>query len=60
VTPGCDVAVVLPPLIKAKRCRLLRVEPNGDITVIHPRNGGLRTVHPDAVRRVYEPKAGSR
>lgn len=58
LAPGIEAGVVLPPRRKSTRMRLHRVEPDGSLTFIHPRNGGLRTVTPEAVRKVYEPKVG--
>jgi hypothetical protein len=57
VTPGSEAMVVLPPHRKPTRARLYRVEPNGQLTFVHPRNGGLRTVEPERVTREIKPKA---
>lgn len=55
--PDTEASVLLPPRsAKSVRMRLLRVEPSGDLTFIHPKTGGLRTVHPDAVRKIYKQK----
>jgi hypothetical protein len=57
VTPGSEAMVVLPPRTRAARMRLHRIEPNGHLTFIDPRNGGLRTVAPEAVKREIRPKS---
>lgn len=51
--PGREVDVYLPGKTKAKRARVVRIESNGDVTVADPRNGGLRTIHPDRVKSVH-------
>lgn len=49
LNPGDSADVRFPPRSKRLTARFLRAEPNGDLTFVHPRNGGLRTVHPEQV-----------
>jgi hypothetical protein len=49
IQPGDTASVAFPPRRRRTTARLLRIEPNGDLTFVHPRNGALRTVHPDQV-----------
>jgi hypothetical protein len=56
MSPGSEAMVVLPPRTRAARMRLHRIEPNGHLTFIDPRNGGLRTVPPEAVKREIRSK----
>jgi hypothetical protein len=59
MTPGSEAMVVLPPRTRAARMRLHRIELNGNLTFIDPRNGGLRTVPPEAVKREIRAKRES-
>jgi hypothetical protein len=52
LTPGDSADVRFPPRSKRLTARFLRAEPNGDLTFVHPRNGALRTVHPEQVGRI--------
>lgn len=51
--PGREVSALLPGRTTYKRVRVLRVEPNGDVTVVDWRNGGARTIHPDRIKTVH-------
>lgn len=51
MTPGVEAWVVLPPRQRSTRCRLFRVEPDGSLTFVEPRTGGLRTVPASCVTR---------
>lgn len=53
---GVECAVILPRRVRTTRLRYLRTEPDGTLTFVLPKNGGLRTVHPDAVKTIYRPR----
>lgn len=53
--PGDSADVRFPPRRTRLTARFLRAEPNGDLTFIHPHNGGLRTVAPENVGRIRRP-----
>ena len=54
--PGREVDALLPGRSTYKRVRVIRVEANGDVTVVDWRNGGARTIHPDRIRTVHYKK----
>lgn len=56
IGPGVEVDALLPGRTTHKRVRVIRVEQNGDITVVDWRNGGARTIHPDRIRTVHYKK----
>jgi hypothetical protein len=55
INPGDSADVRFPPRSKRLTARFLRAEANGDLTFVHPRNGALRTVHPEQVGRIRRP-----
>lgn len=51
IRPGIEATVILAGRKNGKRMRLLRIEGDGCYTFADPRNGNLRTVHPDRVKQ---------
>lgn len=56
IQPGTEATVILPTRKNGKRMRLLRVNDDGSYTFCDPRNGNLRTVHPDRVKQWHHKK----
>lgn len=56
IEPGQEAQVLFRPRKTRLRARFVRFEVNGDLTFVHPRNGGLRTVKPDDVGTVHRKK----
>lgn len=60
LTAGREATVLLPGRTNRVRAKFLYADDHGNLVFVDPRNGGLRTVRPDAVRTVHtKPKLRS-
>jgi hypothetical protein len=60
ITEGDEVSVYLPGRKTATRVKFKYADDHGNLTVVDPRNNGLRTVTPDAVKTIHRKKKGTR
>lgn len=53
LTPGAEATILLPTRKDGLRCVFRYADADGNLTFVDPRNGGLRTVRPEAVKTVH-------